>query len=382
LSSNEPELQAAQLFRGERWPIYTLEAMHELVRAVNEQKFIEFGKNEAIEDVERAFADSFGCKYAVAMNSGTSALYASYLGSGLKHGDRVLCPVYTFYATVTSLLPLGLVPVLVDVDPLTLNIDFADARRKAEAGAKAIVVTHNWGNEIGRLELDGFRRETGVIVIEDISHLGGRVLRGGRAEAGDSKSAQMLAMSAGARKVISGGSGGFLLTNSEWSYREVLRWSQPKRIPADVRQGRQYQEHTLGLNFRMNPLSAVLIRDNLRNAKLLEAVWSSVIRDVEAAIAGLGEYILPLASTSTLWYKIPVRLPQSDSGARELKRSLEARFGVSVDQVERPFPFAIPELMGQAGELPHWRELMPQLRTIDLSREVGGRLRGLAPYNL
>src|SRR5690349_24823829 len=82
---------------------------------------------------EEEFAAAVGAPHAVAVNSCTAALHLAVEALGLKAGDAVLVPTMTFAATAEIVRYLGAFPVLVDCDPVTLNLDFADAQRKLDA---------------------------------------------------------------------------------------------------------------------------------------------------------------------------------------------------------------------------------------------------------
>lgn len=355
------------MIEARRWPLYSPSALDELRCAVETQAFIEFARNDAIVGLEQWSAKAFGSDYAVATNSGTSALLLGYLTLGLGPGKKVLCPVHTFYGTVTSLLPAGLVPVLVDVDPTSLNIDMEDARRKAE-GASALVVTHNWGNTIPRSLLDTFEAETGLPIVEDASHLGGRLLLGREPSA---RYGNRVAMSLGARKIVSGGAGGMLLLNDRDAYNNAMRLSQPKRWR--VGEMREANAVTLGLNFRMSALSAILALDNIRHRRTVRQAWKATADDVSKELTAEAGLELPKTLEDTVWYKLPVISSETPLDAQALESTLRRRFDVRVDRA-MPFHTHLPDLARQAAGLPQWSRLIERIGTIDLSREVARRL--------
>src|SRR5262249_4250435 len=117
-------------------------------------------------------------------NSCTAALHLAVEALGLKSGDAVLVPTMTFAATAEIVRYLGAFPVLVDCDPVTLNLDFADARRKLEAlrsgklraqipaGARAVGIlpVHVAGLMLDVARLEAFAAENGLWVVEDAAH--------------------------------------------------------------------------------------------------------------------------------------------------------------------------------------------------------------------
>src|SRR5216683_7433391 len=85
---------------------------------------------------EEAFATAVGARHAVAVNSGTAALHLAVEALHLKQGQAVLVPTMTFAATAEVVRYQGAIPILVDCDPLTLNMDLADAERKAQSAKR------------------------------------------------------------------------------------------------------------------------------------------------------------------------------------------------------------------------------------------------------
>src|SRR5207253_1090423 len=113
-------------------------------------------------DVEALLADAAGTEHAVAVSSGTAALHVAVLALGLGPGDEVLVPAYTFPATANVVALVGATPVLVDVDPVTMNMDSADAARRVTPRTKAVLAVHLFGRPARLEELPD-----GLPVIED-----------------------------------------------------------------------------------------------------------------------------------------------------------------------------------------------------------------------
>ena len=98
-----------------------------------------------VEEFEALLADAVGVEHAVAVSSGTAALHLAVLALGLGPGDEVLVPAYTFPATGNVVALCGATPVLVDVDPVTMNMDPADAARRVTPRTKAVLAVHLFG---------------------------------------------------------------------------------------------------------------------------------------------------------------------------------------------------------------------------------------------
>src|SRR6266481_9778706 len=96
-------------------------------------------------EFEKEFAKYVGAQHAVAVSTGTAALHLSLEAAGVQAGDEVLLPTTTFTATAEAVTYVGARPVLVDIDPVTMNIDLEDAARRITPRTKAIIPVHLGG---------------------------------------------------------------------------------------------------------------------------------------------------------------------------------------------------------------------------------------------
>src|ERR1043166_1133043 len=123
-----------------------------------------------IADLERRFAALTETRYALAMNSGTTALHSAYSAVGVKPGTEVIVPAYTFFASAAPILQCGGTPVFCDVDEQTLNADPDDVERRITPRTRAICVVHLWGNPARMDRFAELARRHRVALIEDCSH--------------------------------------------------------------------------------------------------------------------------------------------------------------------------------------------------------------------
>ena len=129
------------------------------------------GQGPKVELFEKKFADKFcGNLPGIAVGSGTDALHIAYLLAGIKSGDEVLTPVFTCTATNIPLLYIGAVPVFVDVEEKTLNMDVNDIEHRITAKTKAIVCVHYGGLVCEMDEIHRIAKKYGLLVIEDAAH--------------------------------------------------------------------------------------------------------------------------------------------------------------------------------------------------------------------
>lgn len=200
-------------------------------------------------------------RHVLATGSGTAALTTAYAALGLEVGAEVLAPAHTFRATVTALLPLGLVPVLCDTDPATGGIDLEDAAERVTGRTQAIVVTHMWGRPVPGGRLRAFADRHHLALVEDCSHAHGARFGG---EPVGSR-ADVAVWSLGTTKIVSGGMLGAVATPHEQVFERALAFGQPKHRRPGIGSAmlRHVSESGVGLNLRPSPVAALLAADHL-----------------------------------------------------------------------------------------------------------------------
>lgn len=216
-----------------------------------------YDRSGVIAELEDALSAYFGVRHAVLTSSGTAALHSMYAASGLEPGDEVIVPAYTFFATATPLLHLGVVPVLADSDE-SGNIAVDDVARKISPRTRAIVATHLWGIPA---DIEGLRDVANghdLMLLEDGSHAHGAEVSGQKVGAfGDAA-----AFSMNGPKPLSAGEGGFVLTdNDELYYRLLLHGQYNKRCRNEIPKSHplhRYAVTGMGLKFRIHPLAAAI----------------------------------------------------------------------------------------------------------------------------
>src|SRR5437660_10277092 len=162
-------------------------------------------------EFEKQFAAYIGCKHALAVNSCTAALQLALDAIGLRAGDEVLVPSYTFTATAEVVTYFGASPVLCDCVRGGFNIDPADAERRITERTKAIIPVHIAGQVCDLDPIHGLARRHGLHVIEDAAHAIPASYRGQRI----GSISELTAFSFYTTKTITTGEGGMLVTNDE-----------------------------------------------------------------------------------------------------------------------------------------------------------------------
>ena len=216
--------------------------------------------------LEQAFAEKFEMKYAVAFNSGTSTLHAALEAVGVGPGDEVISPAITVIMNTTATIHANAVPVYVDVQPTTFNMDPKDLERKITSRTKAIIPVSIYGLPPDFDAILEIARRHNIPVIEDdaeavLSYYKGRLV----GTIGD-----IASFSFENTKHISCGEGGMILTNNE-SLAEIsrkigghgfknLKAAEGRiRLNADVFQNPHYKRHdVLGWNYRLSEFNAAV----------------------------------------------------------------------------------------------------------------------------
>jgi len=162
-------------------------------------------------EFEKSFAKYVGAKHALAVSSCTAALHLALEALGVKANDEVLVPTVTFTATAEVVAYLGARPVLVDVDPATLNLSTADAERKITAKTKAIIPVHFAGQPCDLDDISDLANRHNLSIVEDAAHAVPASYRGRPIGA----VSDATCFSFYATKTLTTGEGGMVTTNND-----------------------------------------------------------------------------------------------------------------------------------------------------------------------
>lgn len=181
-----------------------------------------------IEDFEKAIADFCGAQYAVAVNSGTSALHIACLAAGVEDGDEVITSPITFVASANCAVYCGAQPVFADIDNKTYNVSPKEIEQRITDRTKAIIPVHFAGQSCDMEAISRIVKKTEkqykhkIFVIEDASHALGSKYKG--MAVGSCAYSDMAVMSFHPVKHITTGEGGLVLTNDEGLSRKLRRF--------------------------------------------------------------------------------------------------------------------------------------------------------------
>lgn len=209
------------------------------------------GKN--INEVEKITCEKIGCKYSVALSAGTAALHLAVKAAGVKPGDKVFCSDMTFDATVNPVVYEGGVPVFIDSEYETWNMDPKALEKAFEMypEVKVVVIVHLYGTPCQMNEIKAICDKHNAVIIEDAAEALGATYKGKPCgQFGDYN-----AISFNGNKIITGSSGGMFLTDDLEMANKVRKWSTQSRENAPW-----YQHEELGYNYRMSNVIAGVVR--------------------------------------------------------------------------------------------------------------------------
>lgn len=318
---------------------------------------------EFVQNFEKQIQKYLNVKYAVAVNSGTSALFASLLSLDVKTGDEVIIPSFSFSATASAVVAAGATPIFTDISSSDFNIDPLKIKKNISLKTKAIIPVHLYGHPANLNEIIEIASSNNIPIIEDgAQSLGSQYygkMCGGLGNIG--------CTSLYPTKVITSGEGGVISTNDDDIYNNLLK----------IRNhgfDKNYQITRFGLNLRMPEIEAALASTQLnkldnflkirhRNAKLLSDIlknyidlstvnpnsvpnWYLYTISVHDNRSYVIDYLKTRGIQSAVYYETPIHmmpfysklvgnvvLPNTEIAAKKVL-SLPIHQGLTIDDIE------------------------------------------------
>ncbi len=238
----------------------------------------QFILGEAVAAFETDFARYCGTNYAIAVNSGTSALHLSLLAAGIGAGDEVITTPFTFVATVAAIIYVGARPVLVDIDPQTFNLDVAKIERAITKRTKAVLPVHLYGQPVNMEAIMMIAMRHNLTVIEDSCQAHGADYKGRRV--GSIGAMGCFSFYPG-KNLGAYGEGGAVTTNNAEHCRTV-------RMLRDWGAEKKYQHVLKGYNYRMEGLQGAILSVKLRHLERWTEARRAHARRYNELLAGSG----------------------------------------------------------------------------------------------
>ncbi|MFA4989777.1 MAG: DegT/DnrJ/EryC1/StrS family aminotransferase [Candidatus Omnitrophota bacterium] len=322
---------------------------------------------EHVEKFEKHICEYCRVKYALGVSNGTDALTLSLLALGIKSGDGVICPAFTYYATAGAVASLGARPVFVDIDRDTYNISVAGVEKsllkKNKLNIKAVIPVHLYGQ---CADMDGIMklaRKYKLRVVEDAAQAFGAEFRGKKAGTlGDCGAVSFYP----GKNLGAFGDAGAILTNNKALAEKLLIWRN---------QGNEdkYYHSVLGRNNRLDALQAVVLNVKLKYLDEWNRKRQAVARYYNEKLAGLAlkTPFVP-GYTTHIYHQYTLRTFKSN------KKCMDYLQGKGIDsRVFYPLPLHLQKcfkyLGYKRGDFPEAEQAAKQAFTLpvypDLTRE-------------
>ncbi|MCA8915513.1 MAG: DegT/DnrJ/EryC1/StrS family aminotransferase [Planctomycetes bacterium] len=295
-----------------------------------------------VEAFEAESAAYLGVKHAIGVSNGSDALLISLMAAGIKPGDEVICPAFTFFATAGAVARLNAVPVFCDVHEDTFNIDLKSAASKITSKTKAIIPVDLYGQCADMEGVMDLAREHNLAVIDDAAQAFGATRHGKKA----GTFAHFGCFSFYPTKNLGGaGDGGMIATNDDALADRVkllrLHGERPR-----------YHNKVVGVCGRLDALQAVVLSIKLKRLDDWNARRAEVANRYNERFKGNAKIATPPISEGNthIYHQYTLRLPNRDDVARQLA---EQAIGCGVYY---PVPLHLQEcfsdLGGKKGDLP------------------------------
>ncbi|MFI9591189.1 DegT/DnrJ/EryC1/StrS family aminotransferase [Nonomuraea sp. NPDC052265] len=257
-----------------QWPTVD-DSLEEALRVQLHRSLSDRDARGVIGEYERAFAAFVGVPHAISFASGTAAIHAMSRIAGLKPGDAIVAPAYTFFATASPFGFDGIQVLFADADTCG-NVTAQTIAQQLQSNVKAVIVTHMWGNPCRMDEIAALCTERGLLLLEDCSHAHFASWSGQRAGTfGD------MAVFSTNQKAITTGEGGMLVTRSD-RFRELalLYGHYNKRCLTEIDPGAEFYPFAftgMGLKHRITTLGAAIGLHQLARADDIQARRRTVL---------------------------------------------------------------------------------------------------------
>ena len=287
-----------------------------------------------VQAFEQEIAAYLGAKHAIGCASGTDALQIAMMALGLKPGDEVITPPFTFVATAETIALLGGRPVFVDIDPRTFTMDAAKIEAAITPRTKAILPVHLYGQPSDMDAIMAVARAHNIPVIEDAAQSFGASYHGRMTcTIGDIACVSFYPT----KNLGAFGDGGLIVTNND-ALADLVR-----RI-CNHGQYKTYYYNAIGVNSRLDALQAAILRVKLRHLDVWNEGRRAVAAQYNAAFAGT-PVVTPFVAPNVdhIYHQYTVRVPNRDAIAKALTAQ-----GIG-NMIYYPVPLHVQEAYAYVG---------------------------------
>lgn len=264
-----------------------------------------FIKGPALDAFEKGLAKYLDVRHVIGVANGTDALQVALMALGLKHGDEVLVPSFTYVATAEVIGLLGLVPVMLDVDITTYNVDIATAKGLVTEKTKAIVPVHLYGQSAPMDEILAFAKQHNLYVIEDAAQAIGGSYCSKSGQSGKIGTLGDIGCTSffPSKNLGCFGDGGAMFTNNDELASKI-------RMIANHGQPRKYVHQVIGVNSRLDTLQAAVLSVKLQHLDDFALRRQRVAATYDAAFATVPDIVCQVIApySSHVYHQYTVRI--------------------------------------------------------------------------
>jgi dTDP-4-amino-4,6-dideoxygalactose transaminase len=265
--------------------------------------------------LEQDWAAFTGSRYVLSYNSGTAAIHSALFAAGVGPGDEVITTSFSFSGTFHPILHQNAVPVFVDIDPRTYNLDVSQIEAKITERTKVLLPVHIHGLPADMDEILALGQKYNLVVIEDACQAHGSTYHGRNCGA----IGAMGCFSLNATKNLSGGEGGFVNTDNEeyWEKAKTIR-TFGEKIGSEKEKIRPYYSYTVGWNYRTQELPAAFARSQLKRLPQYNAIAQRNGQYLSAQLGQINGLQPPYVpdDRTTIYHKYRLRFGPSALGLK------------------------------------------------------------------
>lgn len=276
-----------------------------------------------LEEFEERIASYLNLPHAIAVSSGTAGLHLCIRALGIQENDEVIVPSFTFIAAANVIRYERAVPVFVDIERTTLNLDPARIEAAITPRTRAIMVVHTFGQPADMPAILDIAKRYNLFVIEDACEAIGAEIRGRKA--GNFGDAAVFAFYP--NKQITTGEGGMIVTRNATLAREVRAMRNQGRYPSDA----WHQHSILGFNYRLSEMNCALGCAQMQRLEEILGKREAAATLYQLALAKIPTVVTPAQSTDdrkTSWFVYVIRVLEGEPKLRDLVVEALQRDGI------------------------------------------------------
>lgn len=322
---------------------------------------------DSVRDFEQEFAQYNEAAECIACNSGTDALLLALQALGIGAGDEVIVPSFTFVSTAQVVSRIGAIPVFVDSDLQTFNLDFNQIEAAITDRTKAIIPVHLFGQPVDMTRLLKIAQAHSLWVIEDCAQATGATWAGQRV----GSLGHIGCFSFYPTKNLGAcGDGGAIITNDATIAAQL-------RVLRDHGQRQRYIYEEIGVNSRLDALQAAILQVKLRYLERWNAQRQAIAERYQQLLSPLPGIILPqeIEGGQSVWnqYTIRVSTPDGQANKRDLLKQRLQQQGVG-SMIYYPLPLHLQPMYAalgyQLGQLPKVEQLCQEVLSLPMFPEL------------